>query len=174
VKLQPVTPPLVGLRGTLWNGLYESVRLNLAAPLPPAFRASTMEPDTELMIRLPGYVATGILTVSDRITTPMFNERILREIAGAFAEKFPGMLELAWSGAVALPLGPSLARLFRVRGTEIGVRVTLVPVCNGTGGYVFVAIWDGEAQRDMLDRWVTSFRSRAFERAPLCHELDPE
>jgi hypothetical protein len=174
VSLKPVNPPLIGLRGTSWQGFYQSVRLNLAAPLPPSFTASTMEPDTELMVRLPGYVATGVLTVSDRVTTPMFNERVLREIADAFAVKFPGMIELAWSGNVTLPLGPALARLFRVRGSAIGVRVTLVPVCNGTGGYLFVEIWDGEAQREMLDRWVMSFRAREGAKAPLCHELDPE
>jgi hypothetical protein len=174
VALRPVNPPLVGLRGTSWQGFYQSIRLNLAAPLPPGFTASTMDPDTELTVRLPGYVATGILTVSDRITTPMFNERVLRELEDAFAAKFPGLLELAWTGNVTLPLGPALARLFRVRGTEKGVRVTLVPVCNGTGGYLFVQIWDGDAQRDMLDRWVMSFRPRANERAPLCYELDPD
>lgn len=174
IQLRSVNPPLVGLRGTAWQGFYQSVRLNLTARLPPMFVASTVETDTELMIRLPGYVARGVLTVSDRITTPAFNEQILREIAAALAVKFEGRLELAWSGSVTLPLGPGVGRLFRVQGTEVGARLLLIPVCNGTGSYLFAEVWDGDAQRDLLDQWVMSFRYSVAAAPPLCHELDPD
>lgn len=105
---------------------------------------------------------------------PAFNDRGLGEVADAFAERFKGKLELTWSGNVALPLGPAIGRLYRLRGTEIGARLLLVPVCNGTGSYLFVEMWDGEAQRDMLDHWVMSFRYGVPAPLPVCHELDPE
>jgi hypothetical protein len=174
VQLRAVNPPLVGLRGTAWQGLYQSAKLNLVAWLPPAFTASTTTGDAELVIRLPGYLATGVLAVSDRITSPAFNDQVLGEVAGAFAERFKSKLDLTWSGNIALPIGPAVGRLYRLAGTEIGVRLLLVPVCNGTGSYLFAELWDGEAQRDMLNQWVMSFRYGAPVALPVCHELDPE
>lgn len=174
VRLPPLFGPPPEIRGTLWQGFYQSARLNLVAPLPPGFTASTMEPDAELVIRLPGFGSTGILAVSDRIISPKFNEQIMRSIADEFSAKFPGRFDLAWSGNVNLPIGPALARIYHVEDTSIGVRLLLVPVCNGAGGYLFAEVWGDEAQRDILDRWVMSFRPFGPSAPPVCQELDPQ
>src|SRR5262249_27783351 len=146
VKLPPLYGPPPEVRGVIWQGFYRSDRLNLASPLPPGFAASTMEPDAELVIRTPGLVSTGILAISDRIIQPQFIEQTMRAIADEFAAKFPGRFQLVWGGGVALPVGPAIARVYRVEDTELGVRVLLVPVCNGSGGYLFAEVWEGEAQ----------------------------
>jgi hypothetical protein len=109
-----------------------------------------------------------------QIIQPQFTEPIMRAIADEFAAKFPGRFELVWGGGVTLPIGPAIARLYRVEDTALGVRVLLVPVCNGAGGYLFVEVWDGDAQRDQLDRWVMSLRPMAAAPPLICHELDPQ
>jgi hypothetical protein len=148
--------------------------LGLAGVIPPGMTARTPSKDIELVVKREGTVESGIVVLSDLITTPAFNLQVMDALARGFASAAGVQPVMTWDAEVTLPVGPAVVRRWVLPGTPVELQAFLVPICNGTGSYVFVQTWSNGAEKAELDQWVTSFRRVSDARAPVCTELTGE
>ena len=64
-------------------------------------------------------------------------------------------------------------RSWRVKQTSVGLSAIVLPVCRGTGSFVFWRIWVDPSGAALLDQWLASVRPTAWREPPICAELDP-
>jgi hypothetical protein len=161
-------------RGTLRRHRYKSKWLGIKAKVPDDVHATVSE-DAELALREQGDAYAGLF-VSDRAHTDAYNEATFRELHAAAVEG-AGIQSLdlvALSDHTATtPLGQGVARLWGTRTTTVRMRVILVPVCYGTGSFVFVQAYDNDRSQRMLDKWLDSFRWLSMKPPPICKKLNP-
>ena len=117
---------------------------------------------------------TGGLFVSEKMTVPRFVEELFQQIAQGIYEEFGGRALIPFSGgSISLPLGPAIDRWWSIANTSISVRAIVVPVCSGTGAYVFLQTWPEPSGKQLLDSWLYSFQWTSPTTPPICDQLNP-
>jgi hypothetical protein len=173
-QIPPTRPIPPRARGFVASGMYHSPWLGVMASLPSDMNATTMRPEMELHVGRPGALVSGALLLSNRLATPEWNERTLYEIGAAFARELEDRRFLPASGGPTIgPLGPGVERTWRVEGSSVELRVVIVPVCEGTGSYVFAQTYSDPQARYVLDWWLASFRWATNVPPPVCDWLNP-
>jgi hypothetical protein len=112
--------------------------------------------------------------VSDRVATDGLNDKTFTTVAGALEEALGAKLFRVGEEKRRLPLGGATERRWAVSGTYGEARMVLVPICADTGSLVFVQVYRDHAGKDLLDRWMKSFRFTSGRDAPACGRLDPK
>ncbi len=116
------------------------------------------------------------IELSDRVAAGDTIDDIHRGLAAALDKAIGAAGELEYTGGqdVSLPsLGRGVARAWRVKGTSVGLSAIVLPVCRGTGSFVFWRLWTDPAGAALLDRWLSTIRPTAWREPPICAELDP-
>lgn len=171
----PATPPPRPEKGILLGQTYSSRWLGVVGASPMGFVGQIGQGAAEIRINAPAFGTSGVLLVSDKMTVPRFVEDVFREIAQGFYEGSGGQPLLpVGGGPISLPLGTAVERQWSIANTSASVRVILVPVCNGTGSYVFVQSWTEPLGKEMLDAWMYSFRWMSAFAPPICEVLNPK
>ncbi|WP_437283964.1 hypothetical protein [Sorangium sp. So ce406] len=173
-QVPPRSPPPAPWRGFVQGAQYRSDWLGVWALLPAGVPATTTDEDLELRLGRTDILVRSGLVVSDRVATPRLVEKLFRDVATGFAKAAGERPLVAVSGgSVAHPLGPAIERTWEVAGTRVALRAVVVPVCGGTGSYVFLQTWADPYARSVLDGWLHSFRWLSPGRPPVCEALDP-
>lgn len=160
--------------GVVAHGIYQSQWLGVAATLPENLDASTTRPELELHMERDGVPMVAAMLVSNRMATPTLNDRTLHEIGLSFAKELETeRLITVSSGHVSGALGPGVERTWSIEDTPVQIRAVLVPVCEGTGSYVFVELYADSRARYALDWWLGSFRWITATPPPVCEMLNP-
>lgn len=172
----PETEPIPkGSRGTLRDDRYQSEWLGVKATIPSGMHA-TVSDEAELAIKRSGR-AYGALFVSDRVHTEAYNEasfRAIHESAVEGASLDDLDLVMLSDHTATTPLGKGVARLWGARGSAFRLRVIMVPVCYGTGSYVFVQAYGNDQAQGVLDGWLDTFRWDSLDPPPICQKLNPQ
>jgi len=72
-------------------------------------------------------------------------------------------------------LGPAYVRSWTQRRGVLVHRVTIIPICGGTGNISLTTVFSTVPGRELMDYWVQSFQWTApKKRPPICEYLDPE
>ncbi|HRI71226.1 MAG TPA: hypothetical protein PK156_43635, partial [Polyangium sp.] len=168
------TSPLPPEKGVLWGQTYSSRWLGITGLVPPGLSSQIGAQASELRVSMPGFGVFGSLFVSDTMTVPRFVEELFQSIARGLDDEFGGraLVPIA-GGPLALPLGPAIDRWWSLANTSMSVRAIIVPVCSGTGAYVFLQSWPDPAGKQMLDSWLYSFRWASPMTPPICEHLNP-
>ncbi|XYH92904.1 hypothetical protein ACMHYB_34215 [Sorangium sp. So ce1128] len=173
-QVPPRYPPPAPRRGFVQGAMYRSDWLGVWGLLPAGVPATTTEKDLELRLGGRDLPVRSGLAVSTRVVTPRRVEELFHDIATGFGGGLgERRLVPVSGGSVAHPLGPAIDRTWAVAGSPIGLRVVVVPVCGGTGSYVFVQSWEDPYARSVVDGWLQSFRWLSPGRPPVCEALDP-
>lgn len=174
-RIRPHAPLPIHESGAFFGNVYASRFLGIAATLPPGVPGTIGKGALELKIGRRDVVVAGVLTLSDRMTTPRCVEEVLQEIARGFVKGLKGKpIAVVDSRPITLPLGYGIERLCSVTGTNIFMRAVMVPVCSGNGSYVFIQTFAAPYAKGVLDGWLSSFRWMGRERPPVCDMLDPQ
>lgn len=176
-----VIPPRVSLpeprKGRMDGDVYRSEWLGLVGRVPKGLRIHTDNERLELFIDRPDELVAGALSFSTRITSDEQNERTFREVRDAFEralDKRGLTLAKVGSSAPKTALGNGIDRTWKVRGTPIRIRATLVPICAGTGAILFIRGYSDDHAEQVLEGWMSSFRFGKGRNIPACDFLDPK
>ncbi|UQA57851.1 hypothetical protein [Polyangium aurulentum] len=173
-QIPPRYPLPSGEKGVVYDGVYASRWLGIAAQLPFGFSSGIGRGPLELKVGVDGMPVNGALMLSDRMTTPRFVEEVFRDVARGFSESAGGKpLISEGGGPVMLPLGPAVERWWSVADSPVSLRAVVLPVCNGTGSYIFLQTWTEPTAKTLLDGWLGSFRWTSGGSPPVCWMLDP-
>lgn len=171
-RIPPRDPLPTREPGTVAGNVFVSRWLGVAGLIPDGLGATLGPAGLELKIAYPG--VAGGFAVSDRLTSPRHVENVFDEIMRGFAGAAEGEpLVLEGGGPAWHPLGPAVDRWWSVGGTPFMLRAIVVPICSGTGSYVFIQSWSVPGAKSALDQWMSSFRWTSPGRPPLCEVLDP-
>jgi len=171
----PAAPaPMQPEKGVLFGQTYSSRWLGITGASPMGFVGQIGQGAAEVRINAPVYGTSGVLLVSDKMTVPRFTEEVFQDIAQGFYEGSGGqLLYPVGGGPIRLPLGDAVERAWSIANSSAYVRAILVPVCQGTGSYVFVQSWTEPMGKEMLDAWMYSFRWTTAFVPPVCELLNP-
>ncbi len=173
-QIPPRYPLPQGEKGVVYPQGYASRWLGVTAQYSYGFAAMVGRGPLELKITLEGLPVNGALMLSDRMTTPRHIEEVFRDVARGFSQSAGDKQLIAEGGGpVMLPLGPAIERYWSVADSPVSLRAVVLPVCNGTGSYIFLQTWTEPAARGLLDGWLSSFRWMAPGSPPVCWMLDP-
>jgi hypothetical protein len=170
-EAEPIPKPF---RGTLRDEQYKSDWLGVTAAVPSGMHATVSE-EAEFAVRKEGE-SYGALFISDRVHTDGYNAATF-DALHADAVEGAGIrgleLEMLSSHVATTSLGKGVARLWGARGTNFRMRVILVPVCFGTGSYVFVQAYGDDQGQKVIDGWIDSFRWLSLDPPQICKKLNP-
>jgi hypothetical protein len=176
-----VLPPRVPLpaftAGRLEKDVYQNDWLGIVGRVPPGLSAKIGDDDFDLLVDRPGTLIYGGVTVSTRIANDEQNERTFAEFQRGFealVAKNDLSLDSQGTRAVDTALGNGVERVWKIHGTEGGMRIVLVPVCLGTGSIVFVEGFGDKKAEAVLDDWRGSFRWTNGRNIQGCDYLDPK
>jgi hypothetical protein len=173
-QVPPRYPLPEGQKGFMYGQVYTSPWLGITGHTPYGFSAMVGRGPLELRVALEGLAVNGALMLSDRMTTPRFVEEVFRDVARGFSEASGNKRLVAEGGGpVMLPLGQAIERWWTVADSPVAVRAVVLPVCNGTGSYIFLQTWAEPTARTLLDGWLGSFRWLSQGSPPVCWMLDP-
>jgi hypothetical protein len=183
-KPKPLTdlaiPPRVALPephpGRLEGDVYRNDWLGVVARVPPGMNAR-IGGHLDFVVERPDVLVRGALNVSTRITSDEQNERTFREVQDAFVEEVHKRwmgVEALGGGAVQTALGAGVERTWRIAGTAVELRVTMIPICAGTGSVVFVTAYGDAYAKSVLDGWIGTFRWTRGRNLLACDFLDPK
>ncbi|MCA9597634.1 MAG: hypothetical protein KC776_30185 [Myxococcales bacterium] len=170
-KIVPkVPPPYVSA------GVYVNPKLGLMARVPPG-ASIEMPSATSAMFSMHGRSpALAGIELSDRVAAGDTIDQIHASLADAMKHAIGDAGELEYIGGqdISLPsLGRGVLRSWRVKQTSVGLSAIVLPVCRGTGSFVFWRIWVDPSGAALLDQWLASVRPTAWREPPICAELDP-
>ena len=168
--VRPLPMPLEPRLGTLRGADYASAWLGVTAAVPRGFAAAVGRDQTELFLQRSR--AIGIFGVSDRLVSPETTEKVFDELSRSFAVGARVSLTPLETRSYALPIGPAVVRRWAARGSPTQFTAVVVPICEGTGAYLFVMASATPEDSADLDRWLLSFR-RSTPSPPICAEQNP-
>jgi hypothetical protein len=164
-----VHPPYVS------QGVYVNERLGLMAAVPPGAQVEVRSATSASFELRAAGPALGGIELSDQIAVAATVDEIHGSLAAA-VKKAIGDFELEYVGGQDVylgALGHGIDRAWRVKGTTGGMRAIVVPICSGTGSFVFWQIWTEPSGAEALGRWLASIRPTAWEEPPVCAVLNP-
>jgi len=176
VALVPRAPLPKRERGYFLSNDYFSPYLGVTARVPLGMRATVELKESELHVSFPPSRATVSLSVSDMSTAPLFQEKLFGMVEKSLVRGSHGRgLFQAGGGPLMTPLGMANQRFWRVNETPVVVRSLMIPICGGTGSFVFIEIYNGAdpTMRTLLDGFLGSFRWNTNVKPPVCEALDP-
>jgi hypothetical protein len=157
------------------NGAYVNEQLGLVSAVPWGFRVDMVSATSVVFARESPSPAVGGIALSDQIASNVTIDELHGTLA-ATVQKLLGKYDLVYVGGqdVFLPqLGRGIDRYWQVERSTAGLRAIVVPVCNGTGSFLFWELWvDGDGE-NALRQWLGTVRPTAWQEPPMCAELDP-
>ena len=161
--------------GRLLGDVYRSDWLGIHGRVPAGVIARLDTDGMALALERPGTALMGGLVVSDRITNPEYLDLAFRQVGDAVARSLEQhTLQPLSRTSTRMPLGQAIEQLWAVSDSTFRVRMTLVPVCAGTGAYIFVLGYGDPMAEAVLAGWMSSFRWLRDANAPACELLDPK
>lgn len=189
-KVPPLVAPPEPTGGAIEGDVYRSEFFGLAGAAAP-FDADVWTP-SGTKLRLPKVTARkvragGSMGYSIKLANPAriedlfadWEERVIRIFAkdGYETTRYEDLKE------VRTGLGPGYERSWTQRRGVLVYRVTVVPICGGTGSISFSTAFSTKPGRELMDYWIQSFRwiqpkqggaPDGALRPPVCEYLDPE
>jgi hypothetical protein len=138
---------------------------------------SMSKEDAGLLIKRNGSPIVGAVAISQRVASEEQNDRTFREAQEKVVGELSSMgrsLKSLDQGEVDTSLGRGVERTWAVPGTSAGFRMVLVPICAGTGSILFVETYGDPYARQVLDKWMGSFRFTDGRNLKACDYLDPK
>jgi hypothetical protein len=169
VRPRPPTTPWTPVYGGFANPM-----LGITIPAYPGFSVEFHgDPPAILQKRDDAYPALFALEVSDEVDSPRSRDREYAEMLDALRKAGVRLdLVVTHDGPFRITLGPAHVREWGSPGTEFGMRVVSVPVCDGTGALVLSSVWGTVEGRAAADGFLMGAR-RYIPRAAICDLLDP-
>ncbi len=146
-------------RGTVTDGIYQHPRFGLRMSLPQGYEANTTLPGVELLLRGGRQSASsGVFTTSKTAWTVKNQEDVFAGVSAMFSQQMgrAADLNMVRDEPVTLLGATGRERLYAVATTQVGIRVVLLPVCDGRWLLAFFASSVAEADRVALDNWISS------------------
>ncbi len=166
---RPTRPPFIS------GHTYVNEYLGLTAQVPPGATVDLSSP-TAVLFKLDGPItALAGIELSEAIAVPQSVDEIHGALRNVVADAI-GDYSLDYAGGRDVyldTLGHGIERAWVVRGTDAGLTATVVPVCGGTGSFVFWRFFVDLPGRTMLDAWLAGLRPTAWSVPPVCAVLDP-
>jgi hypothetical protein len=145
------------------------------AQVPYAAKVEMKTPTSVMFsITTPSTALAGI-ELSDQIAAGSTIDEIHSTLAAAVQQAI-GRYSLEYTGGQDVflrTLGHGVDRAWRIKGTTAGLRAIVIPICNGTGSFVFWQLWTDSSSAAELEQWLASVRPTAYQSPPVCAELDP-
>jgi hypothetical protein len=145
------------------------------SPLPPEFGATLDKEATSLKISRswPSF-ALAMLSVSDDVVSAESYLHDDNDFIRSLRRDAPRLeFQFLRAGAIALPIGQGLERLWVVANSTAGVRLITIPLCNGTGAYVVAEAWVDALGYQRLEEWLSRTKLTGAGPPPICNDLDP-
>ncbi len=166
----PTRPPFVTP-----DGVYVNEYLGLVARVPPGGSAQ-LRSATSAVFSLEGEVtAFGGIELSEQIAGRDTIDDVHGAIRDVVAEAL-GKHKLEYTGGREIyleALGHAVERSWRVKGTSAGLSVVVVPICRGSGSFVFWRFYADVPGSAVMQGWLDSLRPTAWSVPPVCAVLDP-
>ncbi|MEZ4221542.1 MAG: hypothetical protein R3B13_11495 [Polyangiaceae bacterium] len=157
------------------DGVYVNEYLGLVSQAPPGFQIQ-MTSATSASFVLEGQVsAFAGIELSEQIAGRDTIDELHGTLRDVVADALDGR-KLVYAGGreMHLPyLGHAVERTWTVKGTDAGLSVIVLPICNGNGSFVFWSIHLDVVSRAVLQQWLDGIRPSAWAAPPVCSVLDP-
>jgi hypothetical protein len=174
VVIAPIKPVASGLPPRIAGGHYVDQRLGIRLPIPAGYSAKLQQ--GLLVIVRPGRApASGSVALSELAVTTASVEKQWKDFQAGFEQSGDGEAELEQleTGRVRTPLGDALARTWKLGGEATRLRVTILPICGGTGSLAISQLWSDQSGAAELKWWLGQLSRLRPGPPPVCAELDP-
>jgi hypothetical protein len=181
-QVPPLRQPPEPAGGAIENEMYRNDFLGLSAPT-AAFDAEVWSPRGSqiglLWVKARRLRAGGGLLWSTQRATPEAIDRLFTEweeqVVTWFAKEGYETTRYQDQRVVQTGLGVGYERSWTQRRGVLVHRVTIVPICGGTGHITLQSKYSTVPGRELMDYWVQSFSWLDLKkRAPVCEHLDPD
>ncbi len=175
-----VTIPAVKQVGTFHPpyvsaGYYVNEELGFVAQVPPGLAVELGGPTSATLTRKePSPVVMGV-ELSDQIASMQTVDEVHAVLAREF-QRVLGDAKLEYVSGRDVQIatfGRGVERLWRVTGTQAGLKAIVLPVCGNTGSLVLWGVWADQQGLGTLDWWLGSIKTTGPAEPPLCAELNP-
>jgi hypothetical protein len=184
-KAKPLTDLKIPLRvhlpepaaGRIEGDVYRNDWLGVVGRVPQGMVTRVGTGDIDFLVERPDVLVRGGLSISTRITSEAQNEKTFHEVQEGFAATAAELsmrVQVVGGGPVTTALGSGVERTWRIVGTNVEMRLLLVPICAGTGSIVFVQAYGDSFARSVLDGWLGAFRWINGRNITACDFLDPK
>jgi hypothetical protein len=166
--------PEDALRGKVVQNVYTNERLQLRADVPAGFESNTTSPQIEVMIRrMQPTLTLGIFTFVPAPVTSQLQEQLFQGVAIGMSVAIGKGKKLVVDGGGDADFGWAKGkdRTWHVDGGPAHLRAVILPGCAGKAGLAFTEMWIDAEGRELLDRFIASFRKLDDRPAPGCVEL---
>jgi len=161
------------MRGTVVAGRYTSPRLGVSADIPQGFAGLVDQPDFDLVLKstaAPTAHATALFRFHPDRLTPKLEEEIFVSFVQSLAQRgTTPTLESSGQGRIAF--GEGHERSWSFPGTQMHIRASLLPMCDGRATALFFQIWDSPPGMQAVDAWLQSFARLGADPPPACAGL---
>jgi hypothetical protein len=166
----PTRPPYVTR-----DGVYVNEYLGLMAKVPIGASTEVLS-RTSSVFKLEGEVmAFAGIELSEQIAQRETIDDVHGALRDVVAEAL-GKHKLEYTGGREIyldALGHAVERSWRVKGTQAGLSVVVVPICRGSGSFVFWRFYADIPGHAVMQGWLDSLRPTAWQVPPVCAVLDP-